>query len=64
MDINCVTKNPDKLCCPSDPKPFSSYSGNVLTSYAANAQMGSSFIGRYREISEFAKQSNTVWAVE
>ncbi len=64
LGINDITTNQDKLRCPSDSKPFSSYSGNVLTSYAANVQMGSSFIGRYREISEFAKQSNTVWAVE
>lgn len=64
LGIKDVTKNPDKLRCPSDPKPYSSYDGNVLISYAANIRMGSSYLGRYREISEFAKQSATVWAVE
>lgn len=64
IGVNKISENKVKLKCPSDQNPCSSYSGNVLTSYCANVNMGSGWYGSYRKILEFADTGKTAWAGE
>ncbi|MDD2706953.1 MAG: prepilin-type N-terminal cleavage/methylation domain-containing protein [Verrucomicrobiae bacterium] len=64
IGVNDIAKNKTALRCPSDKTPQSYYSGAVLVSYCANYNAGSSWVGRYKKLSEFSNPSATAWAVE
>ncbi|MFA6715356.1 MAG: prepilin-type N-terminal cleavage/methylation domain-containing protein [Victivallaceae bacterium] len=64
LEVSSIAINKEKLKCPSDESPSSSYSGNVLCSYAANINMGSSYIGHWCKSGNFSKPSQVNWATE
>lgn len=65
LGIPQVSYNKEKLKCPADPAPCSSYSGNVLTSYCANTGTGSGWATPYfKRITEFSCPTKTNWATE